>query len=139
MYHILSGSVICHSTDDITTVYTSDGKPILKARDSDAAMITIPGGPKPATFVYQFPSGSHISTKERTEFYAQDKQCVLTGKTTKVYLNETVILTIISEESSKSETIIGLTCVLAVISILFLLIMRNRRKKSVSRSRTDER
>ncbi|MHC1623768.1 MAG: hypothetical protein ACXQTR_04170 [Candidatus Methanospirareceae archaeon] len=138
VYLIPSGSIIYHSTDGITTVYTSDGKPILKARDYDAAMLTIPDGPKPATFVYQFPSGSHISTKEKTEFYAQDKQCILTGKTTTVYLNETVILTIISEERSKSEIIIGLTCMLAVISILFLLIMRNRRKKSASRSRTDK-
>jgi hypothetical protein len=105
VYHIPSGSIIYHSTEGITTIYSPEGEVILKARDSDAAMITISGGPKPATFVFQVPSGSFISTKERTEFYAQDKQCLLTGKTTKVYSNGTVILTIIKEESIKDAII----------------------------------
>lgn len=43
VYHIPSGSIIYHSTNGITTVYTPDGKVILKARDSEAAKIPVPG------------------------------------------------------------------------------------------------
>ena len=41
VYHIPQSSIVYHSADGITTVYTLDGKPILKARDSDTTQIQL--------------------------------------------------------------------------------------------------
>ena len=54
VYSIPPGSIIYHSADGITTVYTPDGKGILTAKDSEASMIPTTTGLKPATKIHHF-------------------------------------------------------------------------------------
>ena len=105
VYSIPSGSIIYRSADGITTVYTPDGKTILKARDSDAAMIGTPHGTLvPATHIIQSPSGSFTSS-EPFEFYTEDRGWISTESATKIYdaPDGTLILTVIRERSRISE------------------------------------
>lgn len=96
VYSIPPGSIIYHSADGITTVYTPDGKGILTAKDSEASMIPTTTGLKPATKIHQVPSGSFITDEEDFVFYAQDEKCELTGDTTAVYAPDgKCILTVI--------------------------------------------
>ncbi|MCW3135549.1 MAG: hypothetical protein N2V77_01205 [Canidatus Methanoxibalbensis ujae] len=102
IYSIPPGSVIYHSADGITTVYAPDGKPILKARDSDAAKIPTPSGMIPATRVHVYPSGSY-GIREQIEFYTEDRGKI-TGNTTKYYAPDgTLLITIKSEKSATGE------------------------------------
>jgi hypothetical protein len=108
-HYIPPGSIIYHSTDGITTVYTPEGKVILKAKDSDAAKIPIPG-PRdylPATHVYQLPSNASIH-KEPFELQTEDRGLISTEEAERTYdENGTVVLTVISEKS-KRDAIISL-------------------------------
>ncbi|MHC1623766.1 MAG: hypothetical protein ACXQTR_04160 [Candidatus Methanospirareceae archaeon] len=98
VYHIPSGSIVYHSADGVTTVYTPNGKCILKARDYDAAMIATPHGALvPATHIIQSPSGSSASY-EPFEFYTEDRGQISTRIATKIYAPDgTLILTLMSE------------------------------------------
>ena len=83
------GSVIYHWNNGITEVYGADGNLMLIAKDSEAKMLPHPSGPEgpfesPATYLYQVPSGSHISTDE-------------SANTTTVKFEGKVILTIIGK------------------------------------------
>jgi len=85
IYSIPPGSVIDHSADGMTTVYAPNGTCILTAQDSKADMIGTPAGKSlPATHLHQVPSGSHI--------------CTIGDGVTKVYKNETCILTVVNRD-----------------------------------------
>jgi len=101
VYSIPTGSIIYHSADGITTIYTPDGKPILKARDSEAAMIPTPAGVVvPATYVLQSPSESS-ATFEPFEFYTDDRGWVSTESATKIYAPDgALISTVVRENTS---------------------------------------
>ena len=78
------GSIIHHSSDGITTVFTSNGEHYLSAIDKEAKKIATPSaGFVPATYVHQVPSGSDIRTN---------------GDVTKVYDNGTCMLTVINSD-----------------------------------------
>lgn len=98
VYHIPRGSIIYHSVEGITTVYTPNGECILKAKDSDAAMIATPHGTLvPATHIIQSPAGSSASYKP-FEFYTEDRGQISTRIATKIYAPDgTLILSLISE------------------------------------------
>lgn len=100
VYHIPQSSIVYHSADGITTVYTSDGKPILKARDSDTTQIPVPAGVSvPATYITQSPSGSRV-TYEPFKFHTKDRGLIVTEKATRIYGPDgSLLLTIISEKS----------------------------------------
>ena len=104
VYHILIGSIVYHSVDGITTVYTPNGECILKAKDSDAAMIATPHGTfVPVTHVIQSPSESSASF-EPFEFYTEDRGRISTESATKIYAPDgTLLLTIISDKTEKEE------------------------------------
>lgn len=97
VYHIPPGSIVYHSADGITTIYTPNGKTILKARDSDAAQISVPAGVSaPATYITQSPSGSRV-TYEPFKFHTKDRGLIVTEKATKIYgPNGRLPLTIVS-------------------------------------------
>ena len=80
-YRIPQGSVIYHLENGITEVYGPDNELILKAKDHKASQIPTPNGPRRATHIYQVPNGTRISTE---------------GNTTKCYLGETIILTVVN-------------------------------------------
>ncbi|MEA1895523.1 MAG: hypothetical protein U9N36_10070 [Euryarchaeota archaeon] len=85
IYSIPPGSVIDHSADGTTTVYAPNGTCILTAQDSKADMIGTPSGKSlPATHLHQVPSGSRI--------------CTVGDGVTKVYMNETCILTVVNQD-----------------------------------------
>ncbi len=87
------GSVVYHWANGITEVYGPNNNRIFIAKDSEAADIPHPtppgstGGPSPATHMYQVPSGTSISNEE----------VVGTDNVTKMYLGNTLILTIIEK------------------------------------------
>jgi len=94
---IPSGSVIYHSMDGITTVYTPDGKRILKAMDSDAALVPAGFGSVPATKVHYVPNGSRF-TIAPDKFYTGDRGWIA-GNTTRTYAPDgTLVLTVIHEK-----------------------------------------
>ena len=101
---IPSSSVIYHSADGITTVYTAEGKFVLKARDSDAALVPAGFGSVPATKVHDVPNGSRF-TIEQDKFYTEDRGWIA-GNTTKTYAPDgTLVLTVIHEKrTAKEET-----------------------------------
>jgi len=105
-HYIPPGSIIYHSTDGITTVYSPDGKVILKAKDSEATKIPIPGpvGFAPATHVYQVPSGSS-SSSEPFELQTEDRGLISTRKAEVTYKNGKVVLVVIEEKSIKDAII----------------------------------
>ncbi len=84
------GSVVYHWANGITEVYGADNKRIFIARDSEATQIAVPGGLKPATHIYQVPSGAHITKGESDNI-------------TEIYLDEVLILTVI--EKSEDFTV----------------------------------
>lgn len=86
LYSGHAGSIIHHSSDGITTVFTSDGKQYLSAIDAEAKIIATPSGFSPATYLHQVPSGSHIRTD---------------GNVTNVYYNGTRILTVVNENDQE--------------------------------------
>ena len=99
---IPSGSVIYHSADGITTVYTAEGKRILKAKDSDAALVPAGFGSVPATKVHYVPNGSRF-TIEPSKFYTADRGWIA-GNTTKAYAPDgTLVLTVIHEKCLPRE------------------------------------
>jgi len=101
-HHIPSGSVIYHSADGITTVYAPDGKIILKARDSDAALVAAGFGSVPATKVHYVPNGSRF-TIEPSKFNTADRGWIA-GNTTKTYAPDgTLVLTVIHEKRMQKE------------------------------------
>jgi hypothetical protein len=88
--HIPRGSTIYHWANGITEVIGLEGERIFVAKDSEAAMLPHPSGPKgpfesPATFILQLPSGSAIS---------EDKD---NKGVTRVFLSSELILTIITK------------------------------------------
>ncbi|ADN36311.1 hypothetical protein Mpet_1554 [Methanolacinia petrolearia DSM 11571] len=57
LYQIPTDSVIYHSPNGITSVFTQDGKQILSAIDADAVKVSVPSaGLLPATHVHQVPN-----------------------------------------------------------------------------------
>lgn len=105
-HYIPPGSIIYHSNDDITTVYTPEGKAILKAKDSEAAKLPVPGPTDylPATHVYQVPSGSSGST-EPFRFQTEDRGLISTKEAKMTYKNGKVVLVVIEEKSIKDAII----------------------------------
>jgi len=105
-HYIPPGSIIYHSNDGITTVYTSGGKVILKAKDSEAAKLPVPGPTDylPATYIYQVPSGSSGST-EPFEFQTEDRGLISTKEAKMTYKNGKVVLVVIEEKSIKDAII----------------------------------
>ncbi|HJH26593.1 MAG TPA: hypothetical protein C5S37_07410 [Methanophagales archaeon] len=102
VHHIPSGSVIYHSAGGITTVYTAEGKRVLKARDSEAAMVPAGFGSVPATKVHDVPNGSHF-TIAPGKFYTDDRGWIA-GNTTKTYAPDgTLVLTVIHEKRRARE------------------------------------
>jgi len=84
------GSVIYHWDNDITEVYGPDNIRIFIAKDSEATMHPVPSaGLLPATHVLQVPNNSHIRSEGDT------------GNTRRVYLEQTVILTIVDYRSEE--------------------------------------
>jgi hypothetical protein len=68
------GSIIYHSNDGITTVFTADGKQLFAALDAKAALVNTPKGPRPATGIHDVPSGSVVSSDGKiTTVIYQDK------------------------------------------------------------------
>jgi len=108
VHYIPPGSIIYHSNDGITTVYTPEGKVILKAKDSEAAKLPVPGPTDylPATHAYQVPSGSHIST-EPFEFQTEDRGLISTKEAKMTYKNGKVVLTVIKEKSIKDAYLLN--------------------------------
>jgi hypothetical protein len=84
------GSVVYHWANGITEVYGADNKRIFIALDSEATQIAVPGGLKPATHIYQVPSGANITKGESDNI-------------TEIYLDEVLILTVI--EKSEDFTV----------------------------------
>jgi hypothetical protein len=89
------GSVVYHWANGITEVYGADNNRIFIAKDSEAAMLPHPSAPgqpseSPATFIYQVPSGAHITKGESDNI-------------TEIYLDEVLILTVI--EKSEDFTV----------------------------------
>jgi len=80
--HIPHGSVIYHWANGITEVYGPDNNRLFIARDSDAAQVSAPGGPSPATHIREVPNGSRISTDDNI---------------TRIYLDDDLILTVIEK------------------------------------------
>lgn len=80
--YIPHGSVIYHWANGITEVYGPDNNRLFIARDSEATSVGAPGGFKPATHVYHVPDGSRISED---------------GNITRIYLDDTLILTVIEK------------------------------------------
>ena len=82
LFTIPIGSIVHHSPDGITTVFTSEGKYYLSAIDSEAKKSITPGGGgfRSGTHVIQVPSGSDITTH---------------GNVTKIRFNGTIIMTIV--------------------------------------------
>ncbi|HJH26594.1 MAG TPA: hypothetical protein C5S37_07415 [Methanophagales archaeon] len=97
VYSIPLGSLIYHSADGITTVYAPDGKIILKARDSEAAIISIPG--VPATKVHAVPSGT-FCTMEPIKFYTEDRGWIMDRNATKGYGPDGTLLLAVTGEKS---------------------------------------
>ncbi len=60
-HDIPEGSTIRHLNTGVTEIYARDGSLVLRARDTDAELVATPGGLRRATFVYNVPSGSHIT------------------------------------------------------------------------------
>lgn len=58
VYPVPKGSIIHHAANGITTVFDSTGKQVLRAADTRAGSIPVPGGERPATLVHELPSGS---------------------------------------------------------------------------------
>jgi NADH:ubiquinone oxidoreductase subunit len=87
-HNIQTGSIV-HYSDGITTVFDSEGKQSFFAIDEETTKVSTPSGMKAATHVFEIPSESEINTK---------------GNITNVYNNGQRILTIIDENSKKSET-----------------------------------
>jgi hypothetical protein len=76
--------VIYHYANGITEVIGPDKQRILVALDADAAPITTSKGEvKPATWIYRLPEGTTASVGEGN------------SKTTNMYLNGNLILTIV--------------------------------------------
>lgn len=98
VHHIPPGSLIYHA-GNITTVYAPDGKIILKARRSDAAMAPTGHSEVPATSVSVVPSGSY-SIREPIEFYTNDKGWI-TGNATKTYTADGRLILITTGEKIK--------------------------------------
>lgn len=78
--NVTPGSTIIHLDKGITEVYGPDNSLTLRIRDDEAPMINTPSGPMKATYVYELPSGAHITGDE---------------KLTKVYFGRDIILTVI--------------------------------------------
>ena len=78
--YIPHGSIIYHWADGITEVYGLDNNRLFIARDSDAAQVSAPGGPSPATHIREVPNQSRISEDNGI---------------TRIYLGDTLILTVI--------------------------------------------
>jgi hypothetical protein len=83
------GSVIYHWANGITEVYGLDNTRIFIAKDSEAAQISAPGGSKPATHIYHIPNEARVSEED--------------SNITKVYLGESLILTVIKKSESFSH------------------------------------
>jgi hypothetical protein len=88
---IPQGSTIKHLENDTTEIYNANKSLVLKARDSEAKLITTPSGLKKATYVYNVPNKSRVED---------------IGNTIRVYDNETLILTIIYPDVMKSRRMI---------------------------------
>ena len=93
-FHIPQGSVIYHWANGITEVYGPDNKRILITKDS-LVMHTPPGGPAPTTRIYQLPNGASVDTDE-------------SGKITRNYLDDTLILTIIEKDENYPVISLGI-------------------------------
>lgn len=78
IHEIPSGSIIHHTKDGLTRVYSSDGKQILSAVDSMAKEIATPRGFRPATFVSQVPSGSHVIHQDNATYVFRNGDLILT-------------------------------------------------------------
>ncbi|WAI01440.1 hypothetical protein [Methanogenium organophilum] len=79
LHQIPVGSIIHHSSDGITRVFTQDGKQIISAIDADAEKVPVPSaGLLPATHVHQVPNGSDIYTNENITKVYNDEACILT-------------------------------------------------------------
>ncbi|WOX56299.1 hypothetical protein R6Y95_02925 [Methanoculleus palmolei] len=78
IHEIPSGSIIYHTMDGITRVYSSDGKQILSAVDSMAKKVATPRGFRPATFVSQVPSGSHVIHQDDVTYVFHNGDLILT-------------------------------------------------------------
>jgi len=83
--YIPHGSVIYHWANGITEVYGPDNNRLFIARDSETASVGAPGGFKQATHVYHVPDGARISEDDGI---------------TRVYLNNSLILTIIEKSEN---------------------------------------
>ncbi len=86
------GSVVYHWANGITEVYGPDNKRIFIAKDSEAATLPHPSGPKgpfesSATYIYQVPDGTSI----------RDDGTMGSDNVIKMYLGDTLILTIIEK------------------------------------------
>jgi len=88
-YTVPSGSIIIHSKDGITRVFSQNGKEVVCANDEKAKKIATPGGFVPATYVHQVPSGSEV---------------LRDGNVTMVYFNGEHILTEINENEDSVAT-----------------------------------
>ncbi|HIH97084.1 MAG TPA: hypothetical protein HA348_06375 [Thermoplasmata archaeon] len=108
-HYIPPGSIIYHYTNGITTVYSPDGKVILKAKDSEAAKIPIPGPVdySPATYVYHVPSGSSGSS-EPFELQTEDRGLISTEEAERTYDENGTVVLIVIKEKSKRDAIISL-------------------------------
>ncbi|MBP2132379.1 hypothetical protein J2128_000300 [Methanomicrobium sp. W14] len=95
---IPSGSIIYHSKDGITTVFSSSGKQILAAEDKQSGIIQTPAGiDKPATYICQVPGESHVYSKENVIYVANQKnELILT------IINNNVNTNLSNEINSKS-------------------------------------
>jgi len=93
-FHIPQGSVIYHWANGLTEVYGPDNKRILIAKDS-LVMGTPPGGPAPTTRIYYLPNGASVDTDE-------------SGKITRNYLDDTLILTIIEKDENYPVISLGI-------------------------------
>jgi hypothetical protein len=60
---IAQGSTIYHLANGVTDVYSVNGEFELEAMDSEANTVSTPDGLEKATFVYNVPSGSHITAQ----------------------------------------------------------------------------
>jgi hypothetical protein len=84
-HQIPQGSIVYHQNDGTTRVFGPNKSLLLKAKNSEAAAVPTPTGPRKATHVIEVPDGSLI--KEVDE------------KKTEVYYNHRLILTTINEEA----------------------------------------
>lgn len=83
------GSIIHHSNDGVTTVFTSEGKQLFAAQDVKAALVNSPKGPRPATGIHEVPSGAVVTSD---------------GKITTVTYQDKLLFTEIDERTDTPQT-----------------------------------